>query len=144
MNRTSFMNLSLVLATALAVTASPASAQQGKGKGAPERNAPSADRGVDRSDQEWNRQGNGSGKTPPGWCRGVGNPHREAANCGYGRAGRFSSYEDAHAAFHEYLDRKYSDLARRSPLNPAYQIRIRRDRKLEHDGWHAQMGRRHD
>lgn len=129
----------------LFLAAAPAEAQQGKGKGkgGGQRDAPATEQVDGRYDTDRERDGYGSGRTPPGWCRGVGNPHRDVANCGYGGAGRYRSYEDAHAAFHAYLDRKYSDLARRRPLDPVYQIRIRSDRKLEHDRWHAEMGRRH-
>lgn len=119
-----------------------------------------------RSDERWGDydgydtgrvSGNGAGKVPPGWCRGKGNPHNTPENCGYtssrgtygdGDYGRTrsgnGSYEDEHAAYHRWLDRKYSDLASRRPLDPTWQIRIRAEKKAEHDRWHAQIGQRHD
>lgn len=99
--------------------------------------------------------GNGSGKVPPGWCKGKGNPHNTPENCGYAsrrgtydndgrtRNGNYGSYEEEHAEYHRWLDRKYSDLAARRPLDPTYQIRIRAEKRAEHNRWHERMGRRH-
>ena len=106
----------------------------------------------DDRDDDYRYESNGRRKgVPPGWCIGKGNPHNTPENCGpnagrstYGRSGRSGSYEDAHAEFHRYLDRKYSDLADDRPLDPVHQIRIRRDRAAEHDRFHAEYGRRHD
>jgi hypothetical protein len=57
---------------------------------------------------------------------------------------RNASYERDHAEFHRYLDRKYSDLAARRPLDLEYQVQLRRDRQREHDEWHRRAGVRHD
>lgn len=84
------------------------------------------------------------------WCQdrgygvGTGANNDRYGQGTYGRSGRSGSYEDSHAELHRYLDRKYSDLADDRPLDPMYQIRIRRERSAEHDRWHAEMGRRHD
>lgn len=97
MTRTS-LNLPVVAALAALLTASPVLAQ-GKGNGHGrghdrDRVERRDDRGRDRDDDDdrrWDRRRSDdrvfsrrSGRrVPPGWCRGVGNPHRTRANCGY-------------------------------------------------------------
>lgn len=126
------------------------------------------ERDDERYDDRWDDSRNQEQDRGPAFCRtGEGHPKfgwRWCEERGYGRDGgryegradsryptrypsrdgRNGSYDEAHADFHRYLDRKYSDLADDRPLDPVYQIRIRRDRKAEHDRWHAEMGRRHD
>jgi hypothetical protein len=106
---------------------------------------------------------------PPGWCV-RGNPHNTVENCGYngqrsrndhyydgrspndgrysnygsyGRYGNSSSYDAAHRDFHNRLDRKYSELAARRPLDINWQLQLRREKQREHDQWHRQAGRGH-
>lgn len=100
---------------------------------------------------------------PPGWCV-RGNPHNTVENCGYsgqrsrndgyydgrygdygsdGRYGNSGSYDAAHRDFHNYLDRKYSELAARRPLDINWQLQLRREKQREHDQWHRQAGRAH-
>jgi hypothetical protein len=109
-----------------------------------------------------------SKSVPPGWCV-RGNPHNTVENCGYnsqrsrnddyngrygndgsygnygsyGRYGNSSSYDAAHRDFHNYLDRKYSELAARRPLDINWQLQLRREKQREHDEWHRQAGRGH-
>lgn len=101
MKRTT-LNLPVVAALAALLTASPVLAQ-GKGNGR------GHDRDRDRQrtedvrrdrDDRWERDDDddrwerrraddrvfsrrANRRVPPGWCRGVGNPHRTRANCGY-------------------------------------------------------------
>lgn len=166
MRRTSPLMLSLAIALGLTLASSPALAQ-GKGKQHKDkaREERVDYRDSDRYPTEYGsgryevRGGNGSGKVPPGWCKGKGNPHNTPENCGYrgsherdrrvygDRDGsvrsRGGSYEQEHGDFHYYLDRKYSELARQRPLDVRWQVEIRARKKAEHDRWHAQMGRRH-
>lgn len=113
-------------------------------------------------------RGNGSGKVPPGWCQGVGNPHNTRENCGYdrrddrrydrrddrridrridrnraGNNGRSRSYEQDHAIFHRELDRRYDRLSAQRPLDVQYQLELRMRKRAEHDSWHARQGIRH-
>lgn len=53
------------------------------------------------------------------------------------------NYDRSHEQFHVELDRRYSDLASRRPLDLEYQLRIRREKQAEHDRWHEQAGIRH-
>lgn len=83
-----------------------------------------------------------SGKVPPGWCV-EGNPHNTVENCGYASSsrsregyGRYGSYDSSHEDFHRYLDRKYGELAARSPLDLSRQLRLRAEKQREHDAWH--------
>ncbi|MEW5927978.1 MAG: hypothetical protein AB1941_10860 [Gemmatimonadota bacterium] len=93
---------------------------------------------------------------PPGWCRGVGNPHNTIANCGWsrdrydGRDGvyrdddgiwrdgdtRYGGYSDAHDAFHRHHDAVCRDRADDRPFDPAYQLRVSQECSAEHDRWH--------
>jgi hypothetical protein len=99
-------------------------------------------------------RGNGSGKVPPGWCRGVGNPHNTVENCGYsssrdrryyhgdyGYGGR--SNEAAHVRFQRELDERYHRLGARRPLDVVYQLELRSRRHREHEDWHYRTGTRH-
>jgi hypothetical protein len=107
---------------------------------------------------------------PPGWCV-RGNPHNTVENCGYngqrsrndrydgrydndrygndgrygdyGRYGNSGSYDSAHRDFHNRLDRKYSELAARRPLDINWQLQLRREKQREHEEWHRQAGRGH-
>jgi hypothetical protein len=138
-------------------SAAPAEAQ-GNGKGKQqdrERNRVEqvSDRWYENHDQVRNRQGNGAGKVPPGWCQGRGNPHNTVENCGYGADRRNStggserdragSYGREHEEFHRWLDRRYDELAARRPNDVAYQIQLRADKAAEHRRWHERAGTRH-
>ena len=142
----------------LAIAASPADAQ-GNGRGRQDRD--------DREladvlrDEELRRagqpRGNGAGKVPPGWCRGVGNPHNTPENCGYSRDSqnryppddrypvyeRDRSYEQAHSEFHRQLDAHYNRLATQRPLDLQYQLELQVRKRAEHDDWHRRMGISH-
>jgi hypothetical protein len=98
------------------------------------------------------RRGNGSGKVPPGWCQGVGNPHNTAANCGYGGVydtrgdyptSRSGSYQEAHDRFHRDLDYRYDRLAAQRPLDIAYRLELESRKRAEHNEWHRRMGISH-
>ena len=155
MNVSSLLTLAATLGLGLTLSAAPLEAQ-GKGKGHKEKDK--AERVLDERFGEYGqRAGNGNGKVPPGWCKGKGNPHNTPENCGYygmrgdgrwyddrdGDRGRYRSFAEAHESFHRYLDRKYSDLAARRPLDLPYQIRLRAEKATEHDRWHDRMGRSH-
>jgi hypothetical protein len=103
-------------------------------------------------------RGNGSGKVPPGWCQGVGNPHNTPENCGYNARtsrdrspyeddrrydARGGSYEESHRRFHLELDDYYNRLAAQRPLDVAYQLELRLRKRAEHDEWHRQTGISH-
>lgn len=99
MKRASTLNLSLlaVLATLLATDVADAQRNNGRGeRGRSEevRRDRDRDRDWDRDDDDdddddGRRRGErrferrSDRAVPPGWCRGVGNPHRTRANCGY-------------------------------------------------------------
>lgn len=109
--------------------------------------APSAGR-----DRATRPRGNGSGKIPPGWCQGVGNPHNTVENCGYARdavredypiSGRNGSYDEAHTRFHRDLDNRYDRLAADRPLDIRYQIDLQARKRAEHEDWHRRMGISH-
>lgn len=99
------LNVSLVMALAVALGASPAAAQ-GKGKQhdkgkkhkteqVRERRDDRRDRDdrYEREDRDERRDGRweddvrlerrGDKRVPPGWCKGKGNPHNTPENCGY-------------------------------------------------------------
>jgi len=94
----STLNLPVIAALAALLSASPALAQRGHGNGngrghdrqRVEEVRRDRERDRDR-DLRWERRraddrvlSRRSGRrVPPGWCRGRGNPHRTAANCGY-------------------------------------------------------------
>src|SRR5690606_33426583 len=107
-------------------------AAQGNGRGN-QRERPRAEQDRDRipvdslrtgdSRRVVSPRGNGSGKVPPGWCQGVGNPHNTPENCGYNSRtnrdrypyeddrrydNRGGSYEEAHRRFHLELDDHYN------------------------------------
>lgn len=148
------------LALAIVLSVDPALAQ-GSGRGQQGRPRVEQDRG------DWQgyptlgdygrgvSRGNGAGKVPPGWCRGVGNPHRTVENCGYRADSRVSfprgsgggvyggSYEDAHARFHRELDDRYNRLAAQRPLDIRYQLELQARKRAEHDAWHRRVGISH-
>lgn len=134
--------------------------------------AQTSDRRSGEYDWSRQSRGNGAGKVPPGWCRGRGNPHNTPENCGRYAGERYDDrydddrddrYEDdrddrygdrypdsrdgayrrEHEDFHRHLDRKYSDLAARRPLDIQYQLRLRADKAAEHERWHDRAGIRH-
>lgn len=163
--------LGLMLAFALAAT--PADAQgNGKSKKQGKASRPPVTQTDDRiyddrdpygDHSQYGRignRGNGAGKVPEGWCRGVGNPHNTPENCGFASTGRYDdrriddrrsgyptassgSYEMEHEEFHRYLDRKYSDLAARRRTDIQYQLQLRLEKRSEHDRWHERVGVRH-
>lgn len=173
MYRKPLVMLCSAAALAVVLTVSPAEAQgKGKGKGNKKNDTRVEARAGDRYDDRYRDDrydderyddryrtarstGNGSGKVPPGWCKGKGNPHNTRENCGYrsdgryddrygrDRYGRSGSYERDHADFHYYLDRKYSDLSRGRALDVPAQIELRMRKKAEHDEFHRQTGTRH-
>jgi len=174
------LGAALILAAITAAEVAPASAQgRGNGnggRGGAEREAARvADRVRDeverevlgrrgdtdrRRDQNRKaRRGNGAGFVPPGWCKGVGNPHNTPENCGYGRrdqrdrrdddrrdsASRSSrGYDQEHEDIHYELDRRYRELAARNPTDIEAQLRLRREKQREHDRWHERRGIQHD
>jgi hypothetical protein len=99
MNRTT-LTLPMIAALAAVLAVAPASAQgNGHGRGHGKHTEVRRDRD---DDDRWDRDGDrdrdvrwerrraeqrvssrSARNVPPGWCRGVGNPHRTAANCGY-------------------------------------------------------------
>jgi|GEM_PF-1134474 len=107
-------------------------------------------------DERWRRSSRRHKDVPPGWCTGVGNPHNTVANCGYGegrydrrsgvyrdrdggyRSGdrEYGSFEQAHEAFHRHHERVCQDRLAQRPLDPEWQIRVRRECSAEHDRWH--------
>lgn len=92
--------LPLALVFAAALSAQPALAQKGHGRGHDDDRRGSSVR-HDRDDDRWDdrrdrdrRYGNNVSwrndrrlqrRVPPGWCTGRGNPHNTVANCGPGR-----------------------------------------------------------
>ena len=158
--------LLIVITAMLAFAAAPLSAQ-GKKKSKDRDERTRIERVIrgDIYDRAPARRGNGAGKVPPGWCRGVGNPHNTRANCGYRSGDRDSdrrrdryddrrreryddrdrrgSYSREHDDFHYRLDRKYRELAARRPLDLEYQLRVRAEKAREHDNWHRRTGVRH-
>lgn len=147
----------LPLALLVGLVGAPASAQ-GKGKSNQAKGSAQVQtearpqlerRGAE--DVQYGVSGNGSGKVPPGWCQGQGNPHRTVANCGYlgvsgsnGGIGGYRTYEEAHAAFHRELDQKYRTLAAQNPLDIRRQLELRAQKSAEHQRWHDAIGRSHD
>jgi hypothetical protein len=157
----------LALGAALAIYSAPAEAQgRSKNQDRDRVERSSNEQGRQRT----NARGNGAGKVPPGWCQGQGNPHNTVENCGYRNDGRYDngryedgryedgryedgrydpdysrsgSYEREHDSFHQYLDRKYSDLASQRRLDVTYQIQLRVEKAAEHDRWHQQAGISH-
>lgn len=107
-------------------------------------------------DERWRRSSRRHKDVPPGWCTGVGNPHNTVANCGagqgrYDRRGgvyrdrdgdyrsvdrEYGSFGEAHEAFHLHHERVCQDRLARRPLDPEWQIRVRRECSAEHDRWH--------
>jgi hypothetical protein len=92
------LNLPTIAVLAALVGAAPLGAQHGNGHGRghdrdrDRDRRETVDRRHDRDDDDvrWERRrsddraASRSGRrVPPGWCRGVGNPHRTVANCGY-------------------------------------------------------------
>ena len=159
------LRLSLVMALAAALTATPLVAQ-GKGKGQ-EKERKQREEWV-RRDSRWEddvrlerrergpafcRSGEGHPVHGRSWCveKGFGlgegryDDRYDRRDDRYGTSGdgRYGSYEAEHSEFHRYLDRKYSALSAQRPLDLQWQIRIRAEKKAEHDRWHAQAGRRH-
>lgn len=164
--------LSLLVALALTSLPSLASAQgRGNGGRADVENRRERDRNDDRDDDRYDdrydddrdsRRGegppfcrNGEGHPVHGWewCEekgygdGYGNRSLGAIIFGDDRNDRNVSgsrnYDRAHEQFHYELDRRYSDLSSRRPLDLGYQLRIRREKAAEHDRWHQQAGIRH-
>lgn len=154
-----FLAIAMIAAT-LTFASTPAFAQ-GNGKGRQQArgsvetqragsdiySAPSAS--PDRASRP---RGNGSGKIPPGWCQGVGNPHRTVENCGYSRdavrgdypnSARNESYDEAHLRFHRDLDDRYGRLAAERPLDIRYQLDLQARKRAEHEAWHRRMGVSH-
>jgi hypothetical protein len=143
-----------ILAFGLVIGVTDAEAQQRDRRGDRDR---VEDRRDDRADDRWgigdrrdDRRGNGAGKVPPGWCRGVGNPHNTPENCGYGRErdrfpyfGSRQEYDRAHLSFHRQLDDRFSGLANRRPYDSSYQLQLRDRKRSEHQDWHSQTGTRH-
>lgn len=121
-------------------------------------------RGDQRDDRRERAARRDGRRVPPGWCLGRGNPHSTPENCGYdarhGRDARwesvtrregsdpsgerYGSYDEAHAAFHRELDRRYTLLAAEHPGDAQYQRRLRAQKQAEHERWHARRGVRHD
>lgn len=165
--------LALVIAAigSIAVADVTPAEAQGNGRGRSDRRPPAErQEGYRDRDGIWRqwpdaRRGNGSGKVPPGWCRGVGNPHNTPENCGYrssnrpndwyridrrGRdrdvrsevGGRFS-HESDHSRFHRELDARYVRLAAQRPADLRYQLELRARKQAEHDEWHRRAGVRH-
>ena len=152
--------LTIAMATAVLALASTPALAQGNGKGGQARGGAEAQRGAadiyttpgaDR-DGYLRQRGNGSGKIPPGWCQGVGNPHNTVENCGYTRdsgrsdypiSGRNGSYEEAHARFHQDLDYRYERLAAERPLDISYQLQLQARKRAEHEDWHRRTGISH-
>jgi hypothetical protein len=160
------MNKNTTLIAALLFTlglaAAPAEAQgrgqQDRARGEQKRQDDRKQRGAEddrRYDDGWNTpaRGNGSGRVPPGWCIGAGNPHNTPENCGYSqsdtrgqqqRGSRGGSYEQAHADFHRELDTRYSRLSSQRPLDVQYQLELRARKRAEHDNWHRRTGIAHE
>ena len=88
------MTLPAAFALAIAVAASPAAAQGksgshggGQGQAHPQHQTGAAHghgNTATRTRGTVTRRGTTATRaTPPGWCKGVGNPHNTTANCGY-------------------------------------------------------------
>jgi hypothetical protein len=169
MTRKDLLAAAVAAVLGLSLATSPALAQ-GKGKAKQQERARAEQQRTGGWD-DWypgqvNQRGNGSGKVPPGWCQGVGNPHNTPENCGYyqrdsrtypvstGRTGGAPtrdrsvnggrSYDQLHADFHRELDARYQRLSARRPLDVAYQLELRARKRAEHDEWHRRMGISHD
>lgn len=161
--------LSLLVALALTSLPSMASAQgRGNGGRAEVENRRERDRNDDRDDDRYyddryDREANSKRGEGPPFCRnGEGHPVHGWEWCekkGYGGYENRSlgdiifgdnrnvsgsrNYDRSHEQFHIELDRRYSDLSSRRPLDLEYQLRIRREKQAEHDRWHQRAGIRH-
>jgi hypothetical protein len=116
------LNVSLVLALAAALTASPVVAQ-GKGKA-------HGKTGKHRTEQVKRARGG------DGW-KDVRLERRESGRVARGRGG---SYEATHRAFHREHDRACRERAAQRPFDVRWQLRVRAECKAAHHRWHE----RHD
>lgn len=66
-------------------------------------------------------------------------PAREGQDAQRGR-----SYDQLHAEFHRELDSRYQRLAAERPLDIAYRLRLRAEKRAEHEEWHRRIGIAHD
>lgn len=79
------LNVAVGFALVAALSSTPAVAQKGKGNGnGKQQERPRVEvrerdgrRAAPRAERRTTR------RVPPGWCKGRGNPHNTAANCGY-------------------------------------------------------------
>jgi hypothetical protein len=151
--KVSIFTVASTLALALSLGVESADAQ-GRGRG--QDRAAAAQGRDDVFQRNTAPRGNGSGKVPPGWCRGVGNPHNTPENCGYNSRDprypvddrypideRDRSYEQTHADFHREMDAHYTRLAAQRPLDLQYQLELQVQKRAEHDNWHRRVGIAH-
>lgn len=75
--------------------------------------------------------------------RNTGNVRQTNRDDRNGDWGRYSSYEDAHAAFHRQHDRQCRERAAQRPLDLEWQLRVRNECRQRHDDWHYRAGRAH-
>jgi len=163
MIKTASITAVMTLFMALSQATSPLEAQGNRGGARQEQGLAEQDRDRElRRLREFGRapvRGNGSGKVPPGWCKGVGNPHNTPENCGYrsatGQRDRYpidSRYpgddrrrtdQGAHNDFHNELDRHYARLAAQRPLDLRFRAELELQKRAEHEQWHRETGIRH-